>query len=137
MTLLRALLVYLSLRSVTTAMFVTLATIGPSAEPPAVKVEVNPKVQLVHPRKGGEVYLKLTVERNALNRAVCVAVDGTTFRSSCFDHVGEAAPYRLEWWVKGLSAGQYVVGVAVQRADGSVVRASDKFCLSDGQDPCF
>lgn len=101
-----------------------------TAEPPAVRVEVSPKVQQSGRRNQGEVYVKLTVPRDARNRAVCVVIDGPTFRSSCRQLDGLRASYREEWPVKALDAGSYSVFANLERADRSVITTRDQFCIA-------
>lgn len=105
-------------------------------EPPAIAVEVAPRFQLAHPRKGGEVYVKVTVPRDARNRLVCVSLDGTTFRSSCWEHAGDSGAYRQEWAVRGLEPGNYVAVGELRREGGAKVFATYRFCISDGEAPC-
>jgi hypothetical protein len=86
------------------------------AELPAIAVSVTPKVQMVGYGQSGRVRVKITVPKNALNRAVCVAVDGPTYRSSCFEHVGLGAPSVAEWVFSGLEPGWYEAVATLERA---------------------
>jgi hypothetical protein len=125
------------MRGFLTALLSLLLTLPLSADPKPVTIQVSPKQQLTRPRKGGEVYVKLTVPRSPENRLLCVSVDGATFRSSCFPHDGDGAPYRLEWWFKGLEAGRYEAVAELRQAGGVKVRAVDTFCISDGSFECI
>ena len=78
-----------------------------AAEPAPITLRVDPKVQMVGYGGQGVVRVRITIPKNALNRAVCVEVDGPVYRSSCFDHVGLGAPSAAEWVVSGLDAGEY------------------------------
>jgi len=101
-----------------------------AAEPPAISLRIDPKVQMVSYGGTGTVRVRITVPKNAQNRAVCVEVDGPTYRSSCFEHVGLGAPSQAEWLVKGLDAGEYVAAARLERSGGAVELARDSFVVS-------
>lgn len=110
----------------------SLSTALLAKDPAPIKVEVSPRVQLSPIRATTQVWVRVTVPKAAQNRRVCVEVDGGIYRSSCYPHIGTDAPYRLEWAVKGLVAGTYVVVATLYQADGAEQHAQDHFCISDG-----
>ena len=86
------------------------------AETPAITLQVTPKVQMVSIGGTGTIRVKVTIPKNAQNRAVCVAVDGPVYRSSCFEHVGLGAATRVEWTFRGLDVGEYLAEARLERA---------------------
>lgn len=86
------------------------------ADPPAITLQVTPKVQMVSYGGTGTVRVRITLSKSAQNRAVCVVLDGPTYRSSCFEHIGLEAPSRVEWVVRGLDAGEYEAEARLERA---------------------
>jgi hypothetical protein len=83
---------------------------------PPITLRVTPKVQMAQMGRTSTIRVRITVPQNPLNRAVCVAVDGPTYRSSCFDHVGTGAAVQAEWAVSGLEPGGYVAEARLERA---------------------
>lgn len=100
--------------------------------PDPITVSVMPRVQLSQGIEArASVWVRLAVRPDPQNRLVCVDVDGPTFRSSCWTVDGERAPYREEWLVKNLQAGEYTVVGEVERADKSVRRSLPvRFCIA-------
>ena len=105
------------------------------AELPAITLQVTPKVQIVGVGGLGTIRVKITIPKNAQNRAVCVAVDGPMYRSSCFEHVGLEAASRVEWTIRGLDPGEYDATATLERVEeGSGSRKTsisrDSFTIS-------
>jgi hypothetical protein len=90
-------------------------TILAGAEP-AISLDITPRVQMGRIGQTSTVRVRITVPKDALNRAVCVEVDGPVYRSSCFEHVGLEAPSRVEWTVSSLDPGEYEAVARLERA---------------------
>ncbi len=76
---------------------------------PSIRVEATPKQQLSDFKTGaGQITIRVSVPPSPQNRAVCIEVDGTTYRRSCWE---SHATDRLvkEFRYPSLQSGTYVV----------------------------
>jgi hypothetical protein len=86
-----------------------LAGVALGAQEPSIRVEASPKSQMSHFTTGvAPVTIRVYVPPSPQNRAVCVQVDGTVYRSSCWE---SHATDRLvkEFRYPSLPSGTYVV----------------------------
>ena len=105
---------------------------------PTIRVESSPKAQLVPTGRSGSVWIRVTIPRNAQNRAVCIILEGPLSRVSCYEHIGSEAPFRQEFGYRDLPAGEYLVVGELQWVDGAkgerkTVLARDSFRILSGE----
>lgn len=97
----------------------------------ASKAATQPITLSVYPRMSASpatIRVRITLPvADAHNRALCLQVDGTEFRSSCWELRGLEAPRTVERWVKDLPAGCYVATGVLGRDDGVTKSVSEEF----------
>ena len=93
-------------------LLLTLVSPAYSADPP-IRLTIYPRFQ----HGPGTIRVTLIVQRNPLNRGVCISIEGDTgySRSSCWDHVGEGARYETVFYYPDLPAGHYAAQATVIR----------------------
>jgi len=81
------------------------------ADTPWATLDVTPRIST----EPATITLLVTIPRSPQNRLLCVGYDGPQFRSSCQEHVGLEAAYRVEQAFSGLPAGEYTAVAEVVR----------------------
>lgn len=93
------------------------------ANPPALVINTYPRISSAP----ATIRVRITLTQDPQNRALCLQVDGTEFRSSCWEIDAQRAPRTAERWVKDLPAGCYTATAAVGREDGTTRFVSEEF----------
>lgn len=110
-----------------TLLALLLAASVASTNPKPITISVYPRISSAPATLRVRVTRSEDEQERALDRAVCVQVDGPEFRSSCREISPPAAPRTAESWVKDLPAGCYVATVTLVRVGGVTKSVSEGF----------